>query len=148
MPGAVWAVPARPHGQLSWRRGERWHVWSRDGAAPSGPGTGGARHADADLEDAVVVAALSAASTAAAAASAAAAPGLGGAVGRRAPGRGTDAMTAGTQPGPGTAAPLPASARGVVRRFGTFTAVGGSTSRYAPAKSSACWGPTALGKPP
>ena len=64
MPGAVWALPARPHGQLSWRRGERWHVWSRDGGAPSGPGTGGARHADADLEDAVVVAALSAASAA------------------------------------------------------------------------------------
>lgn len=70
MPGAVWAVPARPPGRLSWRRGEVWHLWSRDGRPPTGPGVGGAHRADADLEDAVVAAALAAATPSAGSSSA------------------------------------------------------------------------------
>ena len=144
MPGAVWAVPGRPRGQLSWRRGEWWHLWTRDGVRPAGPGLDGARPADVDLEDAVVVAALAAAASPLAVATPAAR-------GEGATEDGDDnPRTAMTQPGPHPAlpaeAPLPASARGVVRRFGAFTAVGGVDIAVRPGEVVGLLGANGAGK--
>jgi ABC-2 type transport system ATP-binding protein len=53
MPGTVWTSD-RPHGGRSWRRGASWRTWVDTGAqAPAG-----AARAEADLEDALVVAEL------------------------------------------------------------------------------------------
>jgi ABC-2 type transport system ATP-binding protein len=48
-------APAGADGARAWRRGRSWRVWRRDGTSPAGPTAEPAR---ADLEDAVIVAAL------------------------------------------------------------------------------------------
>jgi ABC-2 type transport system ATP-binding protein len=61
MPGSVRATnapPAGPVGERAWRRGATWRVWCPPGTAhPDGAGTLGTP-AEADLQDAVIVAAL------------------------------------------------------------------------------------------
>ena len=53
MPGALFTAPDRPARGHAWRRGAIWRVWSPDGSEIRG-----AAPASADLEDAVIVAAL------------------------------------------------------------------------------------------
>ena len=68
MPGTLRAVPAKPGGEAAaraWRRAGQWRVWDPgDGAAFPGAGQGSSPAADlisADLQDAVIVAALASA---------------------------------------------------------------------------------------
>jgi ABC-2 type transport system ATP-binding protein len=53
MPGVLLDAPERPEHGVSWRHGARWRGWVRDGTVPPG-----AEPATAELEDAVIVAAL------------------------------------------------------------------------------------------
>jgi len=130
MPGSVRAVAERPDGQaaqLAWHRGGGWRAWS----PPGGPAElhPAGTPVDADLQDAVTVAALERelAETAsadavpgAAALSAAAGPSAAGADNPGASRRAGHASAG--QPGHGGAAPL-AECAGVTCRFGDFIAV-------------------------
>jgi ABC-2 type transport system ATP-binding protein len=52
-PGSMGLMTTRPQGLPSWRRGNRWRVWSRDGSLPAF-----ATDIEPDLEDVVMAAAL------------------------------------------------------------------------------------------
>ena len=53
VPGELYALAAPSRNPLAWRRGAEWRQWSPDGSAPPG-----ARLAEPDLEDALVIAQL------------------------------------------------------------------------------------------
>jgi ABC-2 type transport system ATP-binding protein len=160
MPGSVFAVstaPAGPAARFAWRRGGRWRVWHRPGAAAGGQASG--QRVIADLQDAVTVAALAheyaeageanplaeAGSASEAWPAARARPVTEAGLVAARSGRARGAVCA-SSPNEARPAPLLAECVGVTCRFGQFTAVRDVTVGVRPGEIVGLLGANGAGK--